>query len=134
MKSKILALLLISFLSILLVSGQNSSKKSSPSGTWKFEAPTSQEGYTSGTIVIELKEQKYTVTVTFTGSDYKIPGEKVKFENDILNFVVYVEGEEIKISLKLEDNLKMVGKAVYSGGDIPVTLRKVTEEVKQKQK
>ena len=124
MKNKVLALLVISILSVLTVNGQNNVKKSNPVGTWKFEAPYAPEGYGSGTISIGIEKEKHTTTMSFTGNDYKIPGEKVSVTNDSILFSVYVEGQDVKVVLKIEDETKMSGKAVYSEGEVPLTLTK----------
>ncbi|MDP4222092.1 MAG: hypothetical protein Q8868_02160 [Bacteroidota bacterium] len=122
MKIRILALLIISLFTFAAVSGQTSDKKANPVGKWKFEAPYAPEGYTSGTIDINLADNKYSTSISFAGSDYKIPGDKTKIENDTISFTVLVEGTEVAISLKAEDNSKMTGKAVYTEGEIPLTL------------
>jgi hypothetical protein len=122
MKIRILALLMISLFTLVAVSGQTSDKKANPVGKWKFEAPYAPEGYTSGTIDINLADNKYSTSISFAGSDYKIPGDKTKIENDTISFTVFVEGTEVAISLKAEDNSKMTGKAVYTEGEIPLTL------------
>jgi hypothetical protein len=124
MKSKILTLLVISFLSVISVSGQNNNKKNNPVGTWKFEAPYAPEGYTSGTIVVGTAEQKTTTTMSFTGSEYKLTGEKVRAVKDSVLFSIFLEGQDVKVMLKLESDSKMTGKAVYSEGEVPLTLTK----------
>ncbi|MCX6320745.1 MAG: hypothetical protein NTX93_02945 [Bacteroidia bacterium] len=124
MISKILTVLVISFLSVVAVSGQDSAKKTNPVGTWKFEAPYAPEGYTSGTIAVGLDEQKYSTTMVFTGSENKLPGEKVKVANDSVSFSIYLEGQDIKVMLKIENETKMSGKAVYTEGEVPLTLTK----------
>lgn len=124
MISKILTVLVISFLSVVAVSGQNSAKKTNPVGTWKFEAPYAPEGYTSGTIAVGLEEQKYSTTMVFTGSEYKLTGEKVKVAIDSVSFSIYLEGQDIKVMLKIENEAKMSGKAVYTEGEVPLTLTK----------
>jgi hypothetical protein len=43
-------------------------------------------------------------------------------------FSIYVQGEIVNVNLKLEDALKMSGKAVYSEGSVPLTLTKVVKE------
>lgn len=121
MKIKILTLMLISFLPVMIVSGQNINKIN-PVGTWKFEAPYAPEGYSSGTIVVGFKEQKHTTTMSFTGGDTILSGEKVRAVNDSVLFSVYLEGQDIKVMLKMEDDSKMSGKAVYSEGEVPLTL------------
>jgi hypothetical protein len=121
---KILTVLVISFLSVVVVSGQNSAKKTNPVGTWKFEAPYAPEGYTSGTIAVGLDEQKYSTTMVFTGSEYKLTGEKVTVANDSVSFSIYLEGQDIKVMLKIENETKMSGKAIYTEGEVPLTLTK----------
>jgi len=64
---------------------------------------------------------------SFTGSEFKLPGENVKAVNDSLLFSVYLEGQDIKVMLKIENVTTMTGKAVYSAGEVPLTLTKVTD-------
>jgi hypothetical protein len=128
MKTKFLALALLTFLISLNVSGQTGTSQADPSGTWKFSAPSAGEGYDSGTILISKAEQKYSVAIIFTGSDYKLAGEKVKFEKGVLSFSIYLEGEEIMSTLKMENGSKMTGKAVYSEGEVPLSLTKSVEK------
>lgn len=130
MKSKTFTLLVILLLSVISVNAQINSKKSSPVGTWMFEAPYAPEGYTSGSISIGLAEQKHTASMSFTGSEFKLPGEKVKVTNDSILFSVYLEGQDIKVLLKIENETKMSGKAVYAEGEVPLTLTKVVASAK----
>ena len=122
MKTRIFTLLIISLFAVCVVSAQTDSKKSYPLGKWKFEAPYAPEGYTLGTIDIATEGEKYLTTITFEGSDYKIPGENTKVEKENVAFVVFIEGDQIAVSLKAENDTKMTGKAVYSQGEIPLTL------------
>jgi hypothetical protein len=124
MKNRIFTLLMISLLSICAISAQTGSQKNSPIGKWKFEAPYAPEGYTSGIIDVSFVENKYSTAISFTGSDFVIPGDKTKVENDTVSFVVIVEGQEVTVSLKAENDAKMSGKAVYFEGEIPLTLTK----------
>lgn len=126
MKNRILLLILISFLSVIAVSAQNLNKSKS-AGSWKFEAPYAPEGYTTGTIVVGTTGQRDTITLSFTGSEFKLPGENIKKLKDSLFFSVYLEGQDIKMLLKVEDATKMTGKAVYTDGEVPLTLTRVTE-------
>ena len=131
MKNRIIALTLVAFLYCLTVSGQSAPKKSNPVGSWKFEAPYAPEGYQSGMIEVGFTDKQYSTSMMFTGNEFKLPGEKVKFENDSLFFNIYVEGQDISVSLKLESPTKMVGKAVYSEGEVPLTLTKEVKEPKK---
>ena len=124
MKNKILTLMLISFLSMIAVSGQNNNK-SNPLGTWKYEAPYAPEGYTSGTIVVGSNEKKPTVAMSITGSDTILLGINVKTINDSVLFSVNLEGQDVKVMLKIENDSTMSGKAVYSEGEVPLTLTKI---------
>jgi hypothetical protein len=115
---------LVTFLLALATSGyaQNAKPDADLIGTWKFEAPYAPEGYTSGIIVIGKSEQKHTATMSFTGSEYKLSGENVKVDKDSVTFSLNLEGQQIKVSLKGAEDSKMVGKAVYSEGEVPLTL------------
>jgi len=121
MKIKMLILMLISFLPVMVISGQNINKNN-PVGTWKFEAPYAPEGYTSGIIVVGFKDQKHTTAMSFTGSDTILAGDKVRSLNDSLLFSIYLDGQDVKILLKMENESNMSGKAVHSEGEVPLTL------------
>jgi hypothetical protein len=121
---KITTVFMLLLFSASIISAQSSADKKSPLGKWKFEAPYAPEGYTSGIIDVSFAENKYSTAISFTGSDYIIPGDKTKIENDTVSFVVIVEGNEVAVTLKAENNAKMTGKAIYSEGEIPLTLTK----------
>ena len=107
------------------VSGQVQNKQL---GKWKFEAPNAPEGYTGGIIEIATAEKGLSASISFGESDYKLPGEKVKIENEVLSFIVNVEGNEVSIALKPESDVIMKGNATYSEGSIPLTLTKYIPE------
>lgn len=120
---KIISLFILFFvLGLSLLTAQNSQVKKSPVGTWKFEAPYAPEGFTSGTIVVAQTGQNYTTTLSFTGNENKITGDKVRLEKDSLLFSVYIQGEDVKVIVKIEEEAKMSGKAVYSQGEVPFTI------------
>jgi len=127
MKKPLILTLLIVF-SLHVLTAQGTRIKKDPVGTWKFEAPYAPEEYTSGTITVGIADKKYNASMSFTGNEYKIPGEKVKFENDTLYFSIYVETENVAVSLKIVDATNMAGKAVYSEGEVPLTLTKVVDK------
>lgn len=128
MKAKIITLTVIFILSVAALSGQANVKKNSPVGRWNFDAPTAPYNYGSGTLVIALENKKYSVNMSFSGSDYKLPGENVKIEGNDISFTEYIEGQTVKVALKLEDNSKMTGKATYSEGEVPITLTRENEK------
>ncbi|HOW09808.1 MAG TPA: hypothetical protein PLX08_08395 [Bacteroidales bacterium] len=129
MKSRILTIsVLFLFLSVAL-SAQNTAKKDTALGRWKFEAPYAPEGFTTGTIEFTFADNRHSSSISFTGNDYKIPGDKTKIEKDTVTFSVVVEGNEVAVTLKIESDSKMTGKAVTYDGEIPLTL---TREIRNK--
>jgi hypothetical protein len=133
MKKGIVIILLVVF-SLPVLMAQNNHIKNNPVGTWKFAAPYAPEGYNSGTIVVDLNEKKPTATMSVSGSDSILLGENVKTINDSVLFSVYLEGQDIKVMLKIENDSTMSGKAVYSEGEVPLSLTRTTAseaEVKQ---
>lgn len=127
---KLFLLLAVFSLTASLSFSQNSKTVKDPAGQWTFSAPYAPEGYTSGTVTVTFAEKKYGASMAFTGLEYKFTGENVKFANDTLAFSIYIEGETINVTLKMEDALKMTGAAVYSGGSVPLTLAKEVKEKK----
>jgi len=114
---------------ISAASAKNPQTISNPVGLWKFETPYAPEGFTTGIIEVGFADNKYSATINFPQADYRLQGERVKLENDTLLFSVWVEGDDVNINLKMESNVKMTGKAVYSEGEIPLTL--IKEEVRK---
>ena len=124
MKKIIFNYLMVSLFACCAVSAQTGSAKNNPVGKWKFEAPSAPEGYNSGSISISFSENKYSTMISLTGSDNAIPVDTTKFENDTISFILLLDGNVVSISLKAETDTKMTGKAVYSEGEIPLTLTK----------
>lgn len=129
MKNRIVTTLVVMFVTVMAISAQSQVKKN-PMGSWKFDAPYAPEGYNTGLIVFAKADQKNTATMSFGGSDYKMNGENLKFKNDSIYYSIYLEGQDIKVSLKLESDKSMTGKAVYSEGEVPLTLTKLEEKTK----
>lgn len=125
MKKILYTLIVISLFTVSAIAQQGNKQNNKSFGTWKFDAPYAPEGYQSGTIVVGVEEKKPVATMSFTGNEYKIPGEKVKTDNDSVNFSVYLEGQDIRVLLKVENETKMSGKAIYSEGEVPLVLTKV---------
>lgn len=119
---KIIPFIFLLIFSIPAIHAQSSAKDNNPLGKWKFEASYAPEGYTSGMIEVSLNEDKYSASISFNGTDYKFPGEKVKVEGENLFFIVYIQDSDVTINLKMDGNTKMAGKASYSEGEIPLTL------------
>lgn len=114
--------------SLLTVNAISVSEKTSPVGLWKFDAPHAPAGYVSGRVNVLFADSKYAVIMKFSSSEYKYKGEKVKFENDTLSFSIYVEGESVVVTMKMETAKKMLGKAVYSEGVVEISMVKDESE------
>ena len=125
MKRIIFIFVVIFVFTLTSIAQQSKGQKNNSVGTWKFEAPYAPEGYTSGTIIVGNEEQKPSATMSFTGNEFKIPGDNVKALNDSILFSVYIQGQDVKVMLKMDTEIKMSGKAVYSEGEVPLTLNKV---------
>jgi hypothetical protein len=124
MKKRVFAYLMISLLVFCSISAQTTPKKVNPVGKWKFEAPYAPEGYNSGIIEFSFADNKYSTLISMPGSEYKIPGEQTKVENDTVSFFLLLDGAQISINLKTESDVKMTGIAVAPDGEIPLTLTK----------
>ncbi len=122
MKNRIFLLLLVSSLLAISVSGQ-STNKNKFSGTWKFEAPYAPEGYTSGFLNVGNVLQKDTTSMSFAGFDFKYPCENVRADRDSIFFSVYIQGD-VRLLLRIENDTLMSGKAIYSEGEVPLTLKR----------
>lgn len=124
MKKSIFTLVLISIFAINAFAQQGKVLKNDPVGSWKFNAPSAPEGYANGAINVAFTDKKYSATMSFAGDGNKLPGENVKYENDTLLFSVSLEGQEVKVTLKFTEPLKMAGKAVWTDGEAPLSLTK----------
>ena len=124
MKRKVFILFVFLLLVPFALKAQDNVKKHDLSGKWNFDAPYAPEGYTNGVITVGFENKKPVASLSFTGYDYKIPGENVQASGDSLVFSVYVENQDVKVLLKMEDETKMTGKAVYFEGEIPLTLER----------
>lgn len=103
----------------------NGIQNNNPVGDWKFSVTDSPDPYYSiGTLYILSSENKYSVAILFSRSNYEIIGQKVKFENNTLTFTTYIQGEQVVVTGKMTGPDKIDGKAVYSQGEVKVTLTK----------
>ena len=125
MKRIILLVFILSISSLLVFSQRmTGSRKTDPSGVWEFDAQYAPEGFTSGKVVVKNREDSCVVTMTFTGNDYPFEGERVKYWNDSLIFYMDIQGEYVKINLKVEDQATITGTAVYSEGVVPLSFKR----------
>ncbi len=122
MKNKTLALIILALISCMSAAGQKPVPADDPSGNWKFEAPSAPEGFALGSMDISLAENLYKVSLSFTGSDYKLDGDRAVLEDGSFMFVIYLQGQEIAVILKKTGPDKMEGLAIHPDGEVPLTL------------
>lgn len=125
MKKKLLSILMLSVFFTVTALPFNGIQNNNPVGDWKFSVTDSPDPYYSiGTLYILSSENKYSVAILFSRSNYEIIGQKVKFENNTLTFTTYIQGEQVVVTGKMTGPDKIDGKAVYSQGEVKVTLTK----------
>ncbi|MGI6340072.1 MAG: hypothetical protein ACOXZV_11950 [Bacteroidales bacterium] len=125
MEKKLLSILVLSVFFTVTALPFNGLQKNNPVGHWKFSVTASPDPYYStGTLYISFAENKYSASILFSRSNYEIMGEKVKFENNTLTFTTYIQGEQVVVTGKMTGPDKIDGKAVYSQGEVKVTLTK----------
>ena len=124
-------ILILVTLACINLSAQKSIKYK-PGGKWEFEAPTAPEGYTAGLVDILIANGKDSVTMSFTGKDYKYPAEDIKFEKDSLQFFVSVDGTDITFKSRFEQLDTMSGVAFTNGGTVPFLLIRQKNEFNSK--
>ena len=124
MKKSIVSLIVVTFFAIITFAQKPQVQKKDPTGNWKFELPQAPEGYKVGSVDVGFADKKYSATMIFPDNNLKITGERVSFLNDSLRFIMYAEGQEVNVLLKITEPLKMEGKVVYSEGEIPLLLTK----------
>lgn len=128
MKNKVFTVIILSILAVYTAGAQPEQKNLNPVGEWSYAAPYAPEGYQSGSFTVAFSDKQYTVGFGVAGSDYKVPGEKVKFENNTFTFLIFLEGQQIDFILKMDTEKKMTGKATYSEGDVPLTLTRIEKK------
>lgn len=92
-------------------------------GEWKYEVAGVPQGYESGTIIFEEKENQITGAVKFNDG-YKVDFKSVEIKDDMVTFGLYVEYDYITGKAKVDGN-KMKGTVNSPDGEVPLTAEKV---------
>ena len=125
---KIIAFIMLFGLSTCVLSAQTVKMKKDPVGKWTFDAPYAPYGYTTGAVDIGFEDQHYSVKMSFTEIGYSFTGENITVKNDSIFFDVWIEGNSVSNTLKIEDDTTITGMAVYSEGTVPYTMKKDLEK------
>ena len=126
MKQTLLLTILL-FTGLSIINGQGSTFKKDPLGKWLFEAPYAPQGHNNGIIDLSKTDNKLSATMAFSGTENKYPGDLVKFAKDTISFIVYVEGQSVAVKLAFTEESKMTGRAVYTDGVVPLSLKRETK-------
>jgi hypothetical protein len=114
-------LLLFAILGMYFVSfaGTDSGGPDKFIGKWNISVPDSPLPEYSSSILVFSKEGK-TIKGSMGINEYMMDVEDLVIKGNKAEFVVYVQGEKINISLKRKGNT-LNGTAVYSQGSLTVT-------------
>jgi hypothetical protein len=101
-------------------------KKFSPVGTWEYTIDGVPEEYESGKMIIEEKDKVLKVSMAIN-EYFKAEGEKVEYKKKSLNFIIWVEDEEVSVSGTFDGDL-FDGMVSLSQGDYDMTATRVAKE------
>ena len=128
MSYKVVSSLLGSLFLVVLLSSftfEASAFKYSPVGSWEYSVPGVQAGYEAGIMTIIEDGKGYKVTLQLN-EYFKVDAEKVVYKRKALNFSVWIETEEIRVSGSFDgDNFS--GKLSYFEGDFDITANRKAE-------
>jgi hypothetical protein len=91
-------------------------------GTWKVTVSDAPYEYQNSSLLVS--EVKGTLTAKIVFEDTReVKATNIQFNKDMLKFSVYLEGNEIQVTGKIE-NLKMTGTANTPEGDMKFSASK----------
>lgn len=117
----IAAPLIISLLSMAEV------QQPSPVGNWKVVSDYAPEGFQTSKVKISIEEEKYQLEMEFEEIGYKMKGERVSFIEGLFKFSLYIEGENVAITMKFSGDDKMIGTASTSFGEVPLEATRIKQ-------
>ena len=95
-------------------------------GAWKYEASMAPEGYRSGILLFSENDGNITGKLQLDG-DYTINLQQLTFENNELQFSLYIDGYYISGNAKIEDD-ELQGTADTPDGALAFTAQKIRTE------
>ncbi len=117
--------LLLFFGLMLLSTGILFAQKKSdvkPIGTWTFSAPDAPYEYSTGDLVITKEGDELMGELVFS-EYYKLKLHDLKFEDNVLSFKAYIEGDVIYAKNTITKD-EMKGKVSYSEGTLDFSAKK----------
>jgi hypothetical protein len=100
----------------------------SPIGNWKVVSDYAPDGFRYSKVKIAFEEEKYLLDMDFEEIGYKLKGEKISFVDGVFKFSLYIEGEDVLITMKFNGEDKMTGIATTSAGEVPLEAIRIKEQ------
>ena len=119
---KIIVLFTTICLTFIVLNGQTTKKIAEPTGKWRFETPYASEGYQKGQVEIRKSAEIYSAAISFADTVYKLYANNVKYAAGVVDFVLYIEGQPINISLSYTHPDTLKGRAFTPEGEMPMVL------------
>ncbi len=94
-------------------------------GRWKYKVQNVDPQYQEGILYIVKESGKYGVNV-MVGGGGTVPADEVEVNGNEVKFVVYVEGEKVRIALKIDGN-SFTGSGASSQGPFSMTGTRMPE-------
>lgn len=95
----------------------NYEMKTSPEGEWNYTVEGTPYEYSKGVLKVVKTNGEYEITVKVNYNS--IEAEQVTVKGNNLDFVVYIEGQNVKVNLTIDGD-KISGKAVSPEGVFPM--------------
>lgn len=125
MKTKItkaLAVLCCMLFCLTAYAGTTETNNDKLKGSWTYSLPDAPYGYQDGSIEFKETDGKLTGVAKIGDSTYNI--NEVKKEGDSYNCSLYVDGSDIKVSIK-PDKDGLSGTVIADGWEMPVTFKPI---------
>ncbi|WP_136464865.1 hypothetical protein [Flagellimonas onchidii] len=92
-------------------------KTTSFEGKWNYSVDNAPYEYSKGVLTVAKVQGNYEVTVKVNYSTVK--GEQISVKGEKIDFVVYIEGQRVKVGLMFDGD-KFSGKAESADGVFPM--------------
>ncbi|MBA4409154.1 MAG: hypothetical protein Q8S54_19330 [Bacteroidota bacterium] len=125
MKKQILTLMVLAIILLSSVSQiQAEVKNKQILGEWLYEVTEAPYGYEKGSLIFSETDGQITCIIKLEAGELAVSNLKIEKEN--ISFSTMVDGNEINVELKLEEN-KLTGKVVTPEG--PKVLTALKKEI-----
>ena len=128
MKRSFTLIFLVAMVSGIFGSPVTPGNEYDPVGKWVFSAPDAPYEYSTGTIEIKKEDETFTGTMRFEAIEYVFECEKVEFKEDVLSFILFLDGADILITMSFTEKDKMSGKALTPDAEVYLSAKRAVED------